>query len=257
MGLSLPVRAWRLITTTPTLRRLSTLMAVVTFVTLVGLAVLLGLYTDDLVSLVFQRPESWWAVPFWWLAVLLSFALLFVVGAVILPPLLLVPLQDPLSEATEAACGNFSSPPFSLRGLARGTVSGLTQTLARIAFLLFGLALLLPLHLVPGAGSIAYTLLAGAWTMVWLAAEHLGSPMARHLYPVRDLTALLRERAALCLGFGASVYLVLIIPVLNAFFLPLAVVGGTLLFRALRQAGSLGPPPGTLHPEARSRGSQE
>jgi CysZ protein len=243
VGFSLPFRAWRLIRSSRPLQRLSTWMGAITVLTLVGLAVVLGLSTDDLVSWVFPRPEQWWAVPLWWLTVALTFVVLFVVGAVTLPQLLLVPLQDPLSEATEEVCGDFSAPPFTVGGLVRGTVSGLRQTLARLLFLFLGLAVLLPLHLLPGPGSLLYGVLAAGWTMLWLAAEHLGAPMARHLYPVSDLTALLRARPALCLGFGAAVYVVLLVPVLNALFLPLAIVGGTLLFRGLRQAGSLGPPP--------------
>jgi CysZ protein len=102
---------------------------------------------------------------------------------------------------------------------------------------------LLPLNLVPGAGSLAWSVLASAWTMTWLAAEHLGGVMARHLYPFAAVRQVLAERRALCLGFGAAVYVLLWVPILNTFFLPAAVVGGTLLFRGLRAAGSLPPAP--------------
>ena len=61
----------------------------------------------------------------------------------------------------------------------------------------------------------------------------------RHLHPTASVFRLLRERTALCLGFGASVQVVLLVPVLNAFFLPLAIVGGTLLYLGLGRAGSL------------------
>jgi CysZ protein len=44
------------------------------------------------------------------------------------------------------------------------------------------------------------------------------------------------------MGFGAAVYVLLWLPVLNLFFIPLAVVAGTLLFRGLRASGSLPPP---------------
>ena len=53
-------------------------------------------------------------------------------------------------------------------------------------------------------------------------------------------------------AFGAAVYLILLVPILNTFFLPAAIVGGTLLFRGLRAAGALGPPPPPT-PAPRSR----
>jgi CysZ protein len=83
------------------------------------------------------------------------------------------------------------------------------------------------------------------WTMAWLAAEYLDAPMARHLYPFREVRRVLLARLWLCMGFGAAVYVLLWLPVLNLFFIPLAVVAGTLLFRGLRASGSL-PPPGTV-----------
>jgi CysZ protein len=84
---------------------------------------------------------------------------------------------------------------------------------------------------------------APLWTMGWLAVEYLDGPMARHLYPFRQVRRAVQERLPLCMGFGAAVYLMLWIPVLNFFFIPVAVVGGTLLFRGLRACGSL-PEPG-------------
>ena len=57
------------------------------------------------------------------------------------------------------------------------------------------------------------------------------------------LRQVLRTRRALCLGFGAAVYLLMWIPILNLFFIPLAVVAGTLLFCGVRHSGDLPPPP--------------
>ncbi len=122
-------------------------------------------------------------------------------------------------------------------------MTGVAHTLARIVFLLLGLAVLLPLHLIPGMGSVLWTVLGSLWTMIWMAGEHLAAPMTRHLYPFAEVRRMLRERRALCLGFGAGVYLLLWVPVLNTFFLPVAIVAGTLLYRGLRRSGQLPPPP--------------
>ena len=102
-----------------------------------------------------------------------------------------------------------------------------------------GHLLLLPLNLIPVAGSTAWSVLSVLWTMGWLAAEYLDTAMARHHYPFRAVRGAVLSRAGLCMGFGAAVYLLLWIPILNFFFIPLAIVSGTLLFRGLLAAGAL------------------
>lgn len=62
----------------------------------------------------------------------------------------------------------------------------------------------------------------------------------------------LRGRLALALGFGAALTLLLWVPVLNFFLMPLAVVAGTLLFCGLR--GNAKPPAGVGTVEGLTRG---
>ncbi|HYH98201.1 EI24 domain-containing protein [Hyalangium sp.] len=243
-GLGLLARAFGLIFRTRKLFLLSALCAAVTLVTLVVLGVLLWRYTPGLIGRFFTRPEAWYGQAAWYLVLVLTFLILFFVGANTVPPLLLAPLQDPLSEATEEQCGGAPpSQPFSLGAFLRGLVTGLAHTLARLFLLLLGLALLFPLNFIPGIGSIIWTVLGSLWSMMWIAGEHLAAPMTRHLYPFSEVRRMLRERRALCLGLGAGVYLLLWVPVLNTFFLPVAVVAGTLLYRGLLAAGQLPPPP--------------
>ena len=242
-GVLLPFKAFGLILRTPKLLALSLLCAVVTFAAIIALTVLLWSGSYNLLAWVWAPPDSWWAAAAWWLVRLLTFLLLWAVALTSVPGLLLAPLQDPLSEAAEEACGDFKAPSFKLGAFARGLGLGLLYTLTRTLLLLLGLAILFPLNLIPGLGSVLWTALGSLWSMVWLAAEHLGGPMARHFYPFAQVRRILRARLALCLGFGLSVYLLLWVPVLNTFFLPVAIVGGTLLFRGLRACGALGPPP--------------
>ena len=242
-GLALPFRAVRLVFGEPRLFRLSLVASVVTLVSLIVLVSLLGTWTDDLVRQWLFSPESWYGEVAFWVLVVVVFLLLLVVGLNTVPLILLAPLQDPLSEATEAACGGFQAPRFSVGGLLRGTWVALAHTVARVGLLLGGHALLFPLNLIPGVGSALWTGLSVAWTVYWLAAEYLDAAMARHLYPFSEVRRTVRRRLPLCLGFGAAVYLLMWIPVLNLFFIPLAVVAGTLLYRALRDVGVIAAPP--------------
>ncbi|MCE9667342.1 EI24 domain-containing protein [Myxococcus stipitatus] len=244
-GLGLLGRGFGLIFRSRRLFLLSALCAVVTAVALVGLAWLLWTQGPGVLDSLWTRPESWYGRAGWYTVLVLAGLVLWVVGANVVPPLLLAPLQDPISEATEALCGEEDGPGFTVSGLMRGIVTGLAHTLARLFFLLAGLALLAPLNLIPGVGSVLWTVLGALWTMTWMAGEFLAAPMTRHLYPFAEVRRMLRERRALCLGLGAGVYVLLWIPILNTFFLPVAIVAGTLLYRGMRQAGLLPPPPDT------------
>lgn len=242
-GVGLLGRALSLVFRSRRLLALSTLCALITAVALVGLVWALWRYAPGVLESFWARPESWYGRAAWTTVLVLSSLVIWGVGANVVPPLLLAPLQDPLSETTEAVVGGDEGPAFSLAGLVRGVVTGVAHTLARLFFLLVGLALLLPLHFIPVAGSLLWTVLGALWTMTWMAGEFLAAPMTRHLYPFAEVRRMLRERRALCLGLGAGVYVLLWVPILNTFFLPLAIVAGTLLYRGLRDARLLPPPP--------------
>ncbi len=241
-GLSLPFRAVRMIFGTPKLFLLSAVAALVTGVALVGLVILLGVYTDDLVRRFVFDPVTWYGAVGFWVMVGVTFLVLLLVGLNTVPLLLLAPLQDPLSEVTEEALGDFQAPGFDVKAIARGTVVSLKHTLARILLLLGGHALLFALNFIPAVGSVAWTVSSVLWTMLWLAFEYLDAPMIRHHYAFRQVRSTVLSRLPLSLGFGAALYAVLWVPVLNLFLIPTAVVAGTLLFRGLRACGTLQPP---------------
>jgi CysZ protein len=242
-GMGLLGRAAGLLFRSRRLFLLSALCAVVTAVALVGLAWVLWRYAPGLLGAYWTLPDSWYGRAGWYTVLVLASLVAWVVGANVVPPLLLAPLQDPLSETTESVVGGDAGAPFTLASLLRGLVTGVAHTLARLFFLVLGLAVLLPLHLLPGVGSILWTVLGSLWTMYWMAGEFLAAPMTRHLYPFAEVRRMLRERRALCMGLGAGVYILLWVPILNTFFLPVAIIAGTLLYRGLRQGGLLPTPP--------------
>lgn len=239
-GLSLPFTAARLIFRSGKLFALSAISSAVTLASLVALVWALTRWTRPLVASVWAVPDTWYGQAAWYLVFGLTFLLLLVVGANTVPVLLLSPLQDPMSEATEELCGGGGERGrFSVAGTARQLVTSVGHNLARVGELLVGNALLFALNFIPGVGSTVWAVVAPLWTMGWLAVEYLDGPMARHLYPFRQVRRAVLERLPLCMGFGAAVYVLLWIPVLNFFFIPVAVVGGTLLFRGLRACGAL------------------
>jgi len=241
-GLRLPFTALGLIFRSPRLFGLSLLASLVTLASLIGSVAAWWRFTSPLLERFVHRPPSGFGEFLWGLLWVVLFALLTVISLNTVPVLLLAPLQDPLSEATEALCGGVEPRPFSLGRMLAESFTSIRHTLARIAILLAGHALLILLHLVPVAGTLLWTVLGPAWTMAWLATEYLDAPMARHLYPFRQVRGVVFRRLSLSLGFGAAVYVLLWVPILNLFFIPVAVVSGTLLFRALRESGDLPTP---------------
>jgi len=243
VGARLPFSAMRLVLRSRKLVLLSALSGAVTLASLVVLAWVAWRYSNPLLSALWARPQSWYGEAAWELALALTFLGILAVGANTLPLALQAPLQDPISEAAEELCGGFAPKEGSLGGFFRGLATSLAHVLARIALLLAGHAVLLPLNLVPGIGSAAWGIAASAWTMAWAGIEYLGAPMARHLYRFSEVRRAFRRRPALAMGFGAAVYVLLWVPLLNLFFVPLAIVGGTVWYRALAAAGALPPPP--------------
>lgn len=239
-GLSLPFRAFALIVRTPKLLGLSLLCGFVTAAVLLFTAGGAWSLGGTLAHRLISGDSTWQTAAAVGLNVVF-FIVLFVVGALTLPNLALAPLQDPLSEVTEAKLGQFTPDPFSFGGLVRGTVESLKHTLLRLLFMLLGLVVLFPLNLVPAVGSVAYLVLSSVWSMFWVSVEHLSNPMARHLKPFGQVVRSLRRRPALALGFGAAVYVLLWVPVLNFFLMPVAVVAGTLLYRRLLDEGAFAP----------------
>lgn len=227
-GLSLPLRSLSMMVKSGKLFALSLFASFVTGLTLVAL--LLGLWPiASRIARAFTTDAGWGSA-----IGIVFYLLLLVVGALTVPALLLAPLQDPISEATEERCGDFVAPPFSFGRLFKSAGTSIAHTASRLLILVVGFLALLPLNLVPGVGSAAYGLLAALWAMWWLAAEYLSGPMARHLMPFKLVLRGMKARPLVCFGFGLALYVLLWVPVLNFFLVPVAVVGGTLLFRALK-----------------------
>ena len=228
-GGTLPLKSLGLIFGGRKLLALSLLASLVTGVTLVALVIGLWPLASRIARAVVGDSG--------WLSVL-GAGFVYLVGLVIcaltVPALLLSPLQDPISEATEERCGDFQAPPFSIGRMFRSVGTGLAHTASRLAIIVIGFFALLPLNLVPVVGTGAYAVVSTAWAAWWLAAEYLSGPMARHLMPFKRVLAVMRARPMVCLGFGLALYVILWVPVLNFFLVPVAVVGGTLLFRALQ-----------------------
>lgn len=225
--MALPFRALQLLLKTPRLLGLSLLCGALAFFALgfAGWAAWAGggALAEKLIT-----PDSGWAhAANVGLHVLLAIPL-FAAGALTLPNLLLAPVQDPLSEATERALGATTPGPS---GFVRGTLISLRHTLVRLALMLLGFAVLFPFNFIPGVGSVVWFVLSTLWSAFWLSVEYLSGPMARHHRRFREVLSVLKQRPGVTFGFGLALWVLLWLPIVNCFLMPLAVIAGTLLYR--------------------------
>jgi len=229
-GLSYFLRGLRL-TLQPGLRRYVLLPLAIN---VTGLAALIW-YGVQMTERLGAWVES--ALPGWldWLAWLLwplfVVAALLVVffGFILLANLIAAPFNGLLAEAVERRLSGRGPPPGGWRELPREVIAGLGGELRKLGYFLPRALPLLLLFLVPGLNVAAPFLWFGfsAW---FVALEYMDFPMGNHGIRFADQRRLLARRRLLGLGFGASVSVALMVPLLQFLVIPAAVAGATALW---------------------------
>ena len=209
------------------------LMPLILNIILFGLFLAVGIYGfQTWMQDLFPKGDAWWLAWLYYLLwsvfillILVSQVLLFsVVGRILAAPFLEVLTKRVEQEVLGQKAG------FVEMGILPSILRTLRQESLRVLLYLLIMAGLLFLHLVPGLGSLLYSILTTIITCFFLASEFLDYPMERRGYRLRD-----KLRATLKLGlsgllFGASLFIMAMIPLVNLAFLPAAAVGGTLLY---------------------------
>lgn len=185
----------------------------------------------------------------------LSQAFAFVVGlllttiaSVLLSPVIAAPFNERISEEVERLELGLPLPDFS----AGKVVRDVARTV-RIEAMKLGLYLAVvgPLYLVgvvlPPLSLIS-TVLGFVFTVYYFALDYVDPPLTRRSIAARERFRLLVRHPAAMFGFGVGVSILLWIPLLQLFFMPAAVVGGTRLCHELRlyprEGDAASPPPG-------------
>jgi CysZ protein len=177
--------------------------------------------------------EGWWRwlgyvlwVLFWIVALILSVILFVPVAAILASP-----FNDLLSEKTERLYrGVELNEPFSLRALIRSLRVGLAGEVRRALTLAVLLLFALSLNLIPVIGQIAAATASTALTIYYLSLEFTSFSMDRRYYDWPAKRGFLRRFRARSLGFGSAAFLIMMIPIVNAFFIPVSAIAGTMLF---------------------------
>ncbi|MEN6626770.1 MAG: EI24 domain-containing protein [Candidatus Sumerlaeia bacterium] len=174
----------------------------------------------------------WWNILHWIMNVLVWLFLGALVIFLFVPigSLIALPFNDVLSEKVEIILTGASvDESFSLKALTRAMVVGAHTS---IKLTLKTLALLVPvmlLYLFPGGAPVA-AILSALITIRFLSLEFTSYSMDRRYYDYRRRAEFLQKNRARTFGLGTMAWLIMLVPVLNALFIPVSAVAGTILF---------------------------
>lgn len=212
---------------------------------LVSLVVcVLGLYFafDYLMS----ATSRWLAsLPEWlsWLDLILT-PLLYVVGVLggawlfgLLAVLIASPFLGAFSMALERI--RFGTAPEVETSIWTDIGASISRELRKLLYYLPRLLAVFLITLIPVVNLVAPAiwLLFGAWT---LAVQFVDYPTENRQRPFQETLTLLKSNRAAALTFGLCATGALMIPLLNFLLIPVAVAGGTLLWRSLKESGQPG-----------------
>ena len=251
-GLSYALRGmWFVYVQHPKLARYWVFPILITGLALVAVFYGAGSYYDDLGGALWSLfPESWNEATGWaggllralrWLIELIAGILITLFGLVlvlVLSSVVAAPFNDALSEAVEIILTGEPAPTFSFSRMLADIVRTIRLELLKV---LVYLAVVGPMFiasfLIPGVGQVI-ALVGFALTAAYLGIDYVDWPAARRNWSVRDRVAFARSQLPAVAGFGTGVWVLLFIPLVNLFFMPAAVAGGTMLFVALHDAGT-------------------
>ena len=169
----------------------------------------------------------------WLLRILLWLLMLLIVVYCFVPVATLVasPFNDLLSERVERLyTGRLVDETGGWAGLPRSLWLGLKTSLRLTAQSIGLLACTIPFYFVPLIGQLLGPGLAAAVTIRFLSLEHTSYSMDRRLWDFPRRQHFLRRNRMRTLGMGSMAFVVMMIPILNALFIPVSAVAGTLLF---------------------------
>jgi len=196
----------------------------------------LGLF-DKIITHYLPQEVTWfWSLLgffLWGLAVVLTAILVFFSFAVV-GNLIASPFNDILSERTEEILtGQSDEEPFKLKVFLHDARRTFIDEVKKILIFVLGMALLLPLNLIPVLGSLLYPVLSFLLTTFFLAVEYTGYIFSRKRLTYQDQRRFIFSHPALFFGFGTGLFCVLAIPFFQFLCIPLGVVGAMQLYAEL------------------------
>ena len=222
---------------TPKLLLLGLIRIVVVVLLTIVAAGLIFYYRQQIVQLIWSKPESHWIIWLWYVFTwLLSLALVgvsVVLSYLVSQILFSVIIMDQMSRITEKMITGQVYEPHNMPFLKQFFYLIKQEIPRAIVPVIITLLLTIVGWLTP-FGPIVAIIATGA-AMIFLAWDNTDLTPARRLIPFKDRFGLMKLTLPFHLGFG----LLFLIPVLNIVFLSFAPVGATLYFIEQNEAAGL------------------
>jgi CysZ protein len=195
---------------------------------MVALTGLILAYHQDLMSLLWAKPESRWLIWLWhlvsWLASLFLIGLSGIVSFIISQIFFSALVMDHMARITELRMAGTVTEPEKL-SLWKSFTSILLQEIPRSVVPLTLSLLILLIGWITPLGPVL-TVLSSALAILFLAWDNTDLIPARKLVPFKERFSFLMKTIPFHLGFG----LPFLVPILNIVFLAFAPVGATLYY---------------------------
>ncbi len=244
VGFAYPLKGFRFLLQHPGLVRFWIWPILITAACLIGVGWFAWHLHEDVIALFWDAPSG----DGWWVAVqnFAREALSFVVGLIMLAVGLITvvliaspiaaPFNDALSQAVEKVAAGNEAPPFRLKAVLRDLLRTIAFESGYLLIILMTFVLSL---VVPVVGPLVHTVFGFVITASYWALSYIDWPAARRGLTLGQRVGLVKKRFVTMLGFGSAVWLTLFVPLINLFFMPAAVTGGTLLVLDLENEGIL------------------
>jgi len=213
----------------PGLRRFVVIPLLVNIILFSGAIWLSGSYFDTYMAELLPQGYDWleWLLwPLFAIAMLLTLFFSFSLIA----NFVCAPFNGLLAEAVEnELTGRVQGSSTSLMQALKETPKSLWSEVRKLGYFISRAIPLLILFLIPGLNLLAPFLWL-AFSASLLAKEYFDYPMANHNIDFEQQRQTLKQHRLGSLGFGASIMLLTMIPVVNFIVMPLAVAGATAMY---------------------------
>lgn len=235
-GISYPLKGAKLVyLQNPGLVRIWIVPVLLTFVALVTATWASWSYSDAVADWIWSEPGEWFGAGFLHgLLAFLIFVVLWIFSGfltVTFSRVFAAPFNAHLSEKVEeiltgTPAAPLGGPAVMLRDIGR-TLGLEVLKLSVYAMLM---APLFCLSFIPGVGQILFSVAGFVISAFYLGIDYVDWPAERRGWAVAERWKVALRRGLPLFGLGTGVWALLFVPVLNLFFMPAAVAGGTMLF---------------------------
>jgi CysZ protein len=233
-GFSYPLRALRFFRQHPGMLRYVAVPFIINLL-IFSATVYFGLgWFDWVVAHYAPGIDVWYGVILYylaWVIALMMTLVIFFFSFTIIGNLVASPFNEFLSERTEGLVrGTQDEQALSVALIFKEARFALFYEVKKMAFFILCMLALLAINFIPLVGAMAYAVLMPLFTLFFLGAEYMAFVSMRKRYSFAQLRRYLFRRPLLMAGFSCSVFVLLAIPFVQLFCIPLAVVGATLLW---------------------------